>query len=96
MGEIFQVPETDNISALEYEVIFAIAKDNLEEGERPDIPFFSKVSFRSVSSRLKHYGFKVSIKGINRTYRDNNIEIIIMMKEEMKNENRNINITSPY
>lgn len=36
------------------------------------MPFFSKVSFRSVSSRLKHYGFKVSIKGINRTYRDNN------------------------
>lgn len=72
LGENFQVPETDNISALEYEVIFAIAKDNLEEGERPDIPFFSKVSFRSVSSRLKHYGFKVSIKGINRTYRDNN------------------------
>lgn len=71
LGENFKVPETDNISALEYEVIFAIAKDNLEEGERPDIPFFSKVSFRSVSSRLKHYGFKVSIKGINRTYRDN-------------------------
>lgn len=71
LGEKFKVPETDNISALEYEVIFAIAKDNLEEGERPDIPFFSKVSFRSVSSRLKHYGFKVSIKGINRTYRDN-------------------------
>lgn len=39
---------------------------------KPDIPFFSKVSFRSVSSRLKHYGFKVSIKGINRTYRDPN------------------------
>ena len=74
MGENFKVPETDNISALEYEVIFAIAKDNLEEGERPEIPFFSKVSFRSVSSRLKHYGFKVSIKGINRTYRDNNNE----------------------
>lgn len=37
-----------------------------------EIPFFSKVSFRSVSSRLKHYGFKVSIKGINRTYRENN------------------------
>lgn len=74
LGENFKVPETDNILALEYEVIFAIAKDNLEEGERPDIPFFSKVSFRSVSSRLKHYGFKVSIKGINRTYRDNNDE----------------------
>lgn len=68
------MPETDNIPALEYEVIFAIAKDNLEEGERPEIPFFSRVSFRSVSSRLKHYGFKVSIKGINRTYRDNNNE----------------------
>lgn len=68
------MPKTDNISALGYEVIFAIAKDNLEEGERPEIPFFSKVSFSSVSSRLKHYGFKVSIKGINRTYRDNNNE----------------------
>lgn len=74
LGENFKVPETDNVSALEYEVIFAIAKDNLEEGERPEIPFFSKVSFRSVSSRLKHYGFKVSIRGINRTYRNNNNE----------------------
>lgn len=72
MGKNFKVPETENISAFEYEVVFAIAKDNLEEGERPDIPFFSKVSFRSVSRNLKHYGFKVSIKGINRTYRDNN------------------------
>ena len=68
------MPKTDNISALGYEVVFAIAKDNLEEGERPEIPFFSKVSFWSVSSRLKHYDFKVSIKGINRTYRDNNNE----------------------
>ena len=68
LGDNFKVPKTDNISALGYEVVFAIAKDNLEEGERPEIPFFSKVSFRSVSSRLKHYGFKVSIKGINRIY----------------------------
>lgn len=74
MGDNVKVPKTDNISALGYEVIFAIAKDNLEEGERPEIPFFSKVSFSSVSSRLKHYGFKVSIKGINRTYQDNNNE----------------------
>ena len=72
LSENFKVPETNTISASEYEVVFAIAKDNLEEGERPEIPFFSKVSFRSVSNRLKHYGFKVSIKGINRTYRDNN------------------------
>ena len=74
LGDDFQVPETGTISASEYEVVFAIARDNLQEGERPEIPFFSKVSFRSVSSRLKHYGFKVSIKGINRTYRDDNNE----------------------
>ena len=76
LDENFKVPETDTISASEYEVVFAIAKDNLVEGERPDIPFFSKVSFRSVSSKLKHYGFKVSIRGIKRTYQeeDNNNE----------------------
>ena len=74
LADNFKVPKTDNISALGYEVVFGIAKDNLEEGERPEIPFFSKVSFWSVSSRLKHYGFKVSIRGINRTYRNNNNE----------------------
>lgn len=68
----FRVPETNSITASDYEVVFAIAKDNFEDGARPDIPFFSKVSFRSVASRLIKYGFKVSIKGINRTYRDNN------------------------
>lgn len=72
LGDNFKVPETDTISASDYEVVFAIAKDNLVEGERPDIPFFSKVSFKSVSSKLKHYGFKVSIKGIKRTYQDDN------------------------
>lgn len=72
LGENFKVPETNTISASEYEVVFVIAKDNLAEGERPEIPFFSKVSFRSVSSKLKHYGFKVSIRGINRTYQDDN------------------------
>ena len=50
LGENFKVPETNTISASEYEVVFVIAKDNLAEGERPEIPFFSKVSFRSVSS----------------------------------------------
>lgn len=47
------MPKTDNISALGYEVVFAIAKDNLEEGERPEIPFFSKVSFRSETLRFQ-------------------------------------------
>lgn len=74
LGDNFKVPETSTISASEYEVVFAIARDNLQEGGRPEIPFFSKVSFRSVSGRLKHYGFRVSIKGINRTFRGNNNE----------------------
>ncbi len=74
LDEPFKVPESDSISASDYEVVFAIAKDNLAEGERPDIPFFSKVSFRSVASRLKRYGYKVSIRGINLTYRDENNE----------------------
>ena len=67
----FKVP-TDRITSSDYEVVFAIAKDNLQEGERPEIPFFSKVSFRSVVSRLRNFGYKVTLKGINRTYRDLN------------------------
>ena len=30
------------------------------------------LSRTEVSSKLKHYGFKVSIRGINRTYQDDN------------------------
>lgn len=63
----FKVP-TERITSSDYEVVFAIAKDNLQEGERPEIPFFSKVSFRSVVSRLRNFGYKVTLKGINRTY----------------------------
>ena len=69
---LYQINVCDTITASEYEVVFAIAKDELVEGERPEIPFFSKVSFRSISSKLKHYGFKVSIKGIKRTYQEEN------------------------
>lgn len=71
LGEAFKVPETNSISASDYEVVFAIAKDNLADDKRLNIPFFSKVSFRSVASRLMKFGYRVSIKGINRTYQDN-------------------------
>ena len=71
LGEGFKVPIED-ISSSGYEVVFAIAKDNLQEGARPEIPFFSKVSFRSVVGRLRHLGYKVTLKGINRTYRESN------------------------
>lgn len=62
----FQVPEELDVRRSDYEVVFAIAKSNIETGERPDIPFFSKVSFRSVARSSKKYGFKVSIIGIKR------------------------------
>ena len=66
LKEGFKVPEEERFLNSDYEVIFAIAKPNVETGSRPDIPFFSKVSFRSVAKSLKKYGFKVSIIGIKR------------------------------
>lgn len=62
----FKVPEEQPFLNSDYEVIFAIAKPNIQTGDRPEIPFFSKVSFRSVAKNLKKYGFKVSIMGIKR------------------------------
>ena len=70
----FKVPEVESIQASDYEVVFAIAKDNLPERTHPDIPFFSIVSFKTVATELKRFGFKVSIKGINRTYVKQNDE----------------------
>lgn len=46
----------------EYKVIYAIITNN--EGERPSIPFFSKVSFRQVCQRLKDYGYQVCLMKI--------------------------------
>lgn len=49
----------------DYKVIFAIISDT--EGDRPSIPFFSKVAFRHVCRTLKGYGYQVSLMkiGIN-------------------------------
>lgn len=68
LEEAFKVSEED-ISANDYEVVFVIAQKDLNADNRPNIPFFSKVSFKSVVSQLKRYGYKVSIKGIKITDR---------------------------
>lgn len=49
----------------DYKIIFAIITDS--EGDRPSIPFFSKVSFRQVCQRLTNLGYHVSLMkiGIN-------------------------------
>lgn len=58
----FHVEETDRIDTHNYEVIFAIAKkEGVVNGIKPNIPFFSKVSFKTVSSRLLNYGYNVSL-----------------------------------
>lgn len=68
LGDAFKVPTDKPISASDYEIIYAIAKDDVDNGGLPDIPFFSKVAFRNVASRLKKFGYKVSIRGVKRTY----------------------------
>ena len=72
-NEILQDPfkvSEGSISASDYEVIYVIAKKGIHDGERPEIPFFSKVSFKSIVSQLKRYGYKVSLQGINITYEE--------------------------
>lgn len=46
----------------DYKVIYAIITDS--EGERPSIPFFSKVAFRHVCRRLQDYGYNVYLMKI--------------------------------
>lgn len=48
----------------DYEVVYAIAKQNINNGDKPQIPFFSKVNFMNYSRQLKRLGYKVSILGI--------------------------------
>ena len=46
----------------DYKVIYAIITES--EGERPSIPFFSKVAFRHVCRRLQDYGYNVYLMKI--------------------------------
>lgn len=54
----------DKIVNSDYEIIFAIAHKDVETGQKPHIPFFSKVSFRNMATKLTNYGFKVKILGL--------------------------------
>lgn len=51
-----------------YEVVYIIAKKNANAKSLPDIPFFSKVSYRNAAKRLQRYGYKVSITAVPYTY----------------------------
>lgn len=46
----------------EFKVIFAIISDN--EGDRPSIPFFSKVAFRNICRKLEGFGYQVRLMKI--------------------------------
>lgn len=50
----------------DYKIIFAIISDN--EGDRPSIPFFSKVAFRNVCRKLEGFGYQVRLSkiGVNK------------------------------
>lgn len=55
----------DEFDPKKFTVIFAIAKnEQVVDGRKPDIPFFSKVSLKTVSNRLMHYGYNVKMKFI--------------------------------
>lgn len=58
------VPEDEELPRGDYEVVYAIAKQNINNGDKPQIPFFSKVNFMNYSRQLKRLGYKVSILGI--------------------------------
>lgn len=58
------VPEDEELPRGSYEVVYAIAKQNINNGDKPPIPFFSKVNFMNYSRQLKRLGYKVTILGI--------------------------------
>lgn len=68
LKEGFKISSCDKINANDYEVVFVIAQKDIVMNVRPNIPFFSKVAFRSVCKRLHKYGYNVSITGVPYTY----------------------------
>lgn len=64
----FTISLDRHISPSDYEVVYVIAKKNAKAKTLPEIPFFSKVSYRNASKRLQRYGYKVSITAIPFTY----------------------------
>ena len=68
MKQDFMIPQENPIIPSNYEVVYIIAKKNANAKSLPDIPFFSKVSYRNASKRLQRYGYKVSITAVPYTY----------------------------
>lgn len=65
MADDFFVPiNPDEFSTSDFEVVYVIAGNKVEDDGRPHIPFFSKVSLNAVVKRLQRLKYKVSIKGI--------------------------------
>lgn len=56
-GDKFQINNPKNI-----EIVYGIISKS--QNELPCIPFFSKVTFKYIKSRLQAFGLKVSIKNI--------------------------------
>lgn len=65
MADDFFVPvDPDEFSASDFEVVYVIAGNKVEEDGRPHMPFFSKVSLNAAVKRLQRLKYKVSIIGI--------------------------------
>lgn len=54
----------DNFSATNYAIVYAIIEEN-NPSDRPHLPFFSKVSFHQLGTRLQMFGYTVQLKSIN-------------------------------
>lgn len=53
----------------DYEVIFAVLSKY--EENPPHIPFFSKITFKHITTSLNNLGYKVSVKSIKDEYAPN-------------------------
>lgn len=64
IAEISTNDDYQLLSTDRFNIVFGII--SYDEGERPHLPFFSKVSFRYTKQRLLAFGYSVSIKKISR------------------------------
>lgn len=63
---LFDRIEEDNFNQRDYEVIFAVLSKY--EENPPHIPFFSKITFKHITTSLNNLGYKVSVKSIKDEY----------------------------
>jgi uncharacterized protein (TIGR04141 family) len=58
--------EEDAFNQRDFEIVFAVLSKN--EDIPPHIPFFSKITFKHVTTSLNNLGYKVSVKSIKDEY----------------------------